>query len=103
MGTRAVIDLDEYRLKKGLQLPFGQAVAALRNIRGITQQDLVKTVEPKMDRSFLSKQENGKLKVSPENAVAVTKALAAPALLVSYCAECPVKQYLESLKPKPAA
>jgi len=94
-----VIDLDTYRMQKGMRLSFGQAMAACRNMRGLTQEELVNLIELEIDRSVISKQENGKLKVSPESAVATAKALKVPKLAGCYCTECAVKQYLDSLEP----
>jgi hypothetical protein len=101
--TGTVVDLDEYRLRKGMELSFGQAMAIYMERRGVTQQQLVNITKLKIHRSVVSKWKTRALNVTPENAVAVAKALAAPSLLEYFCNECPVKQYLESIQPKPAA
>lgn len=101
--TRAVVDLYEYRLKKGMQVSFGQRLAAARKNRGITQQQLIENFDVKIDRSVVSKWETGTLRIQPDDVVTIARALSMPGLLKHYCSECPVAQALEKMTPRPAA
>jgi transcriptional regulator with XRE-family HTH domain len=101
--SKEVIDLNIYRARKGLQMPFGQKMALIRKNRGVTQEQLVRLFEMKIDRSVVSKWETGSLWIHPDSVVTVAQALHAPNLLEQYCSECPVACAIARQNPKPAA
>lgn len=102
-----VISLDRYRktrnVRASIEITLGERVAIARKNQGLTQEELGWKVG--YSQSVISRMETGVVEISPQDIVAIARALGNPSLLEHFCSACPVCRAAVEMSswPKPAA
>ena len=98
-----LVCLSTYRriLKNKIPMLFHEYVFFHRQNQGKTQNEIA--VKACLDRSSVSRMENGEMPIHRDDAVMLTRALNMPELLDLYCSECVVcREKMKRTKRKPA-